>query len=414
MKAEIIAVGTELLLGQIANTNAQFLSQKLAEVGIGVYYHTVVGDNADRLYRLIEEAFTRSDLIIFSGGLGPTKDDLTKETVAQAVHRPLVHDETALERIVAYFDRRGVKMTENNRKQALVVEGSKILPNDHGMAPGMAIEYKGKYLMMLPGPPRELYPMFTTYGLPYLLSLISDQYVVHSKVLRFFGIGESALEEELIDLIDGQSNPTIAPLAKEGEVTIRLTAKAKSITEAEEMIRIIEQEIEERVGEFIYGYDDDSLESVLVRKLTEQNETVAFAESITGGLVSHMMTSVPGSSAMLKGSIVCYTNDVKHHLLAVPKDVLAEAGAVSEDAARILAEEVRLRLGSTYGVSITGEAGPTASEDKPVGLVYIGATDGAQTQVKTFRLSGQRTAIQSRAAKHAIFTMLERIKKGGF
>lgn len=414
MKAEIIAVGTELLLGQIANTNAQFLSQKLAEVGIGVYYHTVVGDNADRLYRLIEEAFTRSDLIIFSGGLGPTKDDLTKETVAQAVHRPLVHDETALERIVAYFDRRGVKMTENNRKQALVVEGSKVLPNDHGMAPGMAIEYKGKYLMMLPGPPRELYPMFTTYGLPYLLSLISDQYVVHSKVLRFFGIGESALEEELIDLIDGQSNPTIAPLAKEGEVTIRLTAKAKSITEAEEMIRVIEQEIEERVGEFIYGYDDDSLESVLVRKLTEQNETVAFAESITGGLVSHMVTSVPGSSAMLKGSIVCYTNDVKHHLLAVPKDVLAEAGAVSEDAARILAEEVRLRLGSTYGVSITGEAGPTASEDKPVGLVYIGATDGTQTQVKTFRLSGQRTAIQSRAAKHAIFTMLERIKKGGF
>lgn len=414
MKAEIIAVGTELLLGQIANTNAQFLSQKLAEVGIGVYYHTVVGDNADRLYRLIEEAFTRSDLIIFSGGLGPTKDDLTKETVAQAVHRPLVHDETALERIAAYFDRRGVKMTENNRKQALVVEGSKVLPNDHGMAPGMAIEYKGKYLMMLPGPPRELYPMFTTYGLPYLLSLISDQYVVHSKVLRFFGIGESALEEELIDLIDGQSNPTIAPLAKEGEVTIRLTAKAKSITEAEEMIRVIEQEIEERVGEFIYGYDDDSLESVLVRKLTEQNETVAFAESITGGLVSHMVTSVPGSSAMLKGSIVCYTNDVKHHLLAVPKDVLAEAGAVSEDAARILAEEVRLRLGSTYGVSITGEAGPTASEDKPVGLVYIGATDGTQTQVKTFRLSGQRTAIQSRAAKHAIFTMLERIKKGGF
>ncbi|ERI08293.1 competence/damage-inducible protein A [Aneurinibacillus aneurinilyticus] len=414
MKAEIIAVGTELLLGQIANTNAQFLSQKLAEVGIGVYYHTVVGDNADRLYRLIEEAFTRSDLIIFSGGLGPTKDDLTKETVARAVHRPLVHDETALDHIVAYFDRRGIKMTENNRKQALVVEGSKVLPNDHGMAPGMVIEHKGKYLMMLPGPPRELYPMFTTYGLPHLLSLISDQYVVHSKVLRFFGIGESALEEELMDLIDAQSNPTIAPLAKEGEVTLRLTAKAKHISEAEEMIQVIEQKIEGRVGEFIYGYDDDSLESVLVRELIGQKKTVAFAESITGGLVSHMVTSVPGSSAMLKGSIVCYTNDVKHHLLAVPKDILTQAGAVSEETAHILAEEVRLRLGSTYGVSITGEAGPVASEDKPVGLVYIGVADGTQTQVKTFRLSGQRSAIQSRAAKHAIFTMLERIKKGGF
>jgi nicotinamide-nucleotide amidase len=282
------------------------------------------------------------------------------------------------------------------------------------MAPGMAIEHKGKYLMMLPGPPRELYPMFTTYGLPHLLSLISDQYVVHSKVLRFFGIGESALEEELMDLIDAQSNPTIAPLAKEGEVTLRLTAKAKHISEAEEMIQVIEQKIEGRVGEFIYGYDDDSLESVLVRELIGQKKTVAFAESITGGLVSHMVTSVPGSSAMLKGSIVCYTNDVKHHLLAVPKDILTQAGAVSEETAHILAEEVRLRLGSTYGVSITGEAGPVASEDKPVGLVYIGVADGTQTQVKTFRLSGQRSAIQSRAAKHAIFTMLERIKKGGF
>lgn len=414
MKAEIIAVGTELLLGQIANTNAQFLSQKLAEVGIGVYYHTVVGDNADRLYKLIQEAFTRSDLIIFSGGLGPTKDDLTKETVARAVARPLVHDEQALNRIVSYFEKRGIKMTDNNRKQALVIEGSHVLPNDHGMAPGMVIEHKGKYVMMLPGPPRELYPMFTTYGLPHLLSLIRDQYVVHSKVLRFFGIGESALEEELIDLIDGQSNPTIAPLAKEGEVTIRLTAKAKSVAEAEEMIRSVEHEINRRVGEFIYGYNDDSLESVLVRQLTERGETVAFAESITGGLVSHLVTSIPGSSAALKGSIVCYTNEVKESLLAVPQDVLVSAGAVSEETARILAEQVRVRLGSTYGISITGEAGPIASEDKPVGLVYIGATDGMHTEIKTFRLSGRRPAIQLRAAKYAIFTMLERIKKGGF
>jgi nicotinamide-nucleotide amidase len=413
MKAEIIAVGTELLLGQIANTNAQFLSQKLAEVGIDVYYHTVVGDNADRLYDLIQQALTRSDLIIFSGGLGPTKDDLTKETVARALGKTLVHDEQALQRIIAYFEQRGMTMTENNRKQALVVEGSHVLPNDHGMAPGMVIEHEGKYLIMLPGPPRELYPMFTVYGLPHLLSLISDQYVVHSKVLRFFGIGESALEEELIDLIDGQTNPTIAPLAAEGEVTIRLTAKAKTVAEADVLIRGVEQEIEKRVGRYIYGYNDDSLASVMVRELAERGETVSFAESITGGLISHLVTSIPGSSAVLKGSVVCYTNEVKEQL-GVPSQVLKSEGAVSEDAARILAERIRSQLSSTYGISITGEAGPHASEAKPIGLVYIGISDGKRTEIKMFRLSGQRAGIQLRAAKHAIFTMLERIKKGGF
>lgn len=414
MRAEIIAVGTELLLGQIANTNAQFLSQKLAEAGIGVYYHTVVGDNADRLYALIKEALTRSDLIIFSGGLGPTKDDLTKETVGQAINRPLVHDDQALQRILSYFAQRGITMTENNRKQALVIEGSHVLPNDHGMAPGMFMEYEGKYIMMLPGPPKELYPMFTTYGLPHLLSLHSDQHVVHSRVLRFFGIGESALEEALLDLIDGQSNPTIAPLAKESEVTIRLTARAKNVAEAERLIGVVEKEIASRVGEFIYGYDEESLESVLVRKLTERGETVAFAESITGGWVSHMVTSVPGSSAVLQGSIICYTNESKRKLLHVPGEVLDKHGAVSEETARILAEQARSQLGADYGISITGEAGPVASEDKPVGLVYVGASDGTSTHVKTFRLSGQRSAIQLRAAKHAIFTVLERIKKGGF
>ncbi|WP_047152566.1 competence/damage-inducible protein A [Aneurinibacillus tyrosinisolvens] len=414
MKAEIIAVGTELLLGQIANTNAQFLSQKLAEIGIGVYYHTVVGDNAERLYAVIQEAMDRSELIIFSGGLGPTKDDLTKETVAKVVNRPLVEDEQAMERILAYFAQRSIPMTENNRKQALVVEGSRVLPNDHGMAPGMAITYGAKQLMMLPGPPKELYPMFNQYGLPYLLSLLSENNIVYSKVLRFFGIGESALEESLIDLIDNQSNPTIAPLASEGEVTIRLTAQAQTAPEAEKLIRTVEQKIEERVGQYIYGYDEDSLASVLVAELTKQGATAAFAESVTGGLASHLLTSVPGSSRALAGSVVCYTNGVKHGQLGVPQDVLDTAGAVSEETARILAEQVRLRLGSSYGVSITGEAGPTPSEDKPVGLVYIGVSDGAKTEVKELQLSGGRYGIQLRAAKYAIFTLIERIKKGGF
>ncbi|WP_027417893.1 competence/damage-inducible protein A [Aneurinibacillus terranovensis] len=414
MKAEIIAVGTELLLGQIVNTNAQFLSRKLAEIGIDMYYHTVVGDNAERLRAVTEQALTRSDLIIFTGGLGPTKDDLTKETVARVLGRPLVQDQKAMERIEAYFVQRKQIMTENNRKQALVVEGSRVLPNNHGMAPGMAIPYGERQIMMFPGPPRELYPMFDTYGFPYLLSLLSEKQIVHSKVLRFFGIGESALEEKLMDLIDRQTNPTIAPLASEAEVTIRLTAKSATAQEAESLISAVEREIEQRVGEFIYGYNGDSLASVLVGKMREYGKTAAFAESITGGLVSHMITSVPGSSHSLNGSIICYTNSVKQHQLGVPHEVLQTVGAVSGEAARIMAEEVRVRLGSSFGVSITGEAGPDPSETKPVGLVYIGISDGKNTEVKELHLSGTRSGIQLRAAKYAIFTLLERLKKGGF
>lgn len=413
MKAEIIAVGTELLLGQIVNTNAQFLSQKLAEVGVGMYYHTVVGDNAERLYSVIEQALERSDVLLFSGGLGPTKDDLTKETVARVVGRPLVEDAGAMARIEKYFERRGISMTENNRKQALVVEGSHVLPNDHGMAPGMAIEYDNKLIIMLPGPPRELYPMFTEYGLPHILSCMSENVVVHSKVLRFFGIGESALEEKLMDLIDSQTNPTIAPLAADAEVTIRLTARAADVTEAVRMIENVEEQIEQRVGSYIYGYNSDSLASVLVHLAANRGETVAFAESVTGGLVSQMITSVPGSSAALRGSVVCYTNQVKHDLLGVPNEVLASEGAVSAEAARIMADEVRIRLGSTYGVSITGEAGPVAGENKPIGLVYIGVSSADGTRVMNVQLSGTRAGIQIRAAKHALFATLERIKKGG-
>ncbi|WCK56143.1 competence/damage-inducible protein A [Aneurinibacillus sp. Ricciae_BoGa-3] len=414
MKAEIIAVGTELLLGQIANTNAQFISEKIAELGIGMYYHTTVGDNHERLRSVVELALNRSDLIIFSGGLGPTKDDLTKETVGQVLGKPLVEDREAMERILDYFKQRSKPMTENNRKQALVIEGSSILPNDHGMAPGMAIPYQGKHIIMLPGPPSELYPMFTTYAVPYLLSILNEKQIVHSKVLRFFGIGESALEETLMDLIDNQINPTIAPLAKEGEVTIRLTARSASQDEAEKLIAEVEREIESRVGRYIYGYNDESLVSVLVDQLKESGKTAAFAESITGGLISHMVTAIPGSSQVLKGSIICYTNEVKQSQLGVPDDILSSFGAVSAQSAGLMAEQVRVRLNSDFGVSITGEAGPNPSENKPVGLVYIGINDGSHTHVEEIRLSGRRSGIQLRAAKYAIFMLLERIKKGGF
>ncbi|GAB7388323.1 competence/damage-inducible protein CinA [Bacillaceae bacterium] len=410
MKAEIIAVGTELLLGQIANTNAQFISQKLAEIGVGVYFHTVVGDNAQRLAQAVEIARKRADLLIFTGGLGPTKDDLTKETVAGLIGRTLVTDEAAMGKIEAFFRRRGTRMTENNRKQALVIAGSRVLPNEVGLAPGMALTVDGKSYMLLPGPPRELMPMFETYGIPFIRSLFPGSQVFHSQVLRFCGIGESALEEQLLDLIESQTNPTIAPLAKEGEVTLRLTARAASRAEAERLLHALERQIRERVGRYIYGVNEDTLEKVVVGKLRERGERVSVAESCTGGLVSHLLTSVPGSSSAFAGSVVCYTNESKEKQLGVPRETLAASGAVSEETARLLAENVRQTFASAYGVSVTGVAGPETVENKPVGLVYIAvaAADGP-TRVRRFHLAGNREVIQWRAAKQALYELWQRI-----
>ena len=244
MKAEIIAIGTELLLGQIANTNAQYISEQLAMFGIPVYYHTVVGDNPQRILAQLEISAQRSDILIFTGGLGPTKDDLTKETIAQFINRSLELDQKSMTQIQDFFETRNVVMTENNSRQAMVIEGAHIFQNNHGLAPGMAVEDRQKHYLLFPGPPKELKPMFTEYAIPYLVELLPEKHIVHSKVMRFIGIGESTLETELQDLIDNQSNPTIAPLAKEGEVTLRLTSLAKSIDEAEQMMKEVIIEIE--------------------------------------------------------------------------------------------------------------------------------------------------------------------------
>ncbi|MED4750202.1 competence/damage-inducible protein A [Brevibacillus choshinensis] len=413
MRAEIIAVGTELLLGQIANTNAQFLSQKLANIGVGVYFHTVVGDNTERLLQVIRMAAKRSDLVIFSGGLGPTQDDLTKETVAAHVGVGLVTDSPAMQRIEDFFTQRGIVMTENNRKQALVLEGSHVFSNDFGMAPGMAIRHDSTTFVLLPGPPSELYPMVDRYVMPYLMKLLPESQVFHSRVFRFYGIGESALEERLIDLIEKQDNPTIAPYAKEFEVTLRVTARAATVAEGEALILPVEKEIRDRVGQYIYGTgEDSSLHEVLVTDLIQRGETVACAESCTGGTVASLITSVPGSSAAFRGGVVCYTNEVKHQVLGVPEEVLNTDGAVSEKTAQLLAEHVREKLGSTYGISVTGVAGPDSSEGKPVGLVYVGiAAEGLPTVVKELRLAGRRQAIVGRAAKFALFYALQMQKE---
>ncbi|MDN4523383.1 competence/damage-inducible protein A [Fictibacillus fluitans] len=412
MNAEIIAVGSELLLGQIANTNAQFISSELAEAGINVFYHSVVGDNPGRFESVIENARNRSDLIIFTGGLGPTKDDLTKETIAGVLGKQLVYDEDAMEGIELYYKRTGRTMTENNRKQALVLEGSAVLPNKNGMAPGMALEAGGITYMLLPGPPKEMRPMFRNFGIAYLTAKLPGVEPIVSRVLRFFGIGESLLEATLQDIIDEQTNPTVAPLAGSHEVTLRLSAKFKDKHTAQLQLDLLEERIKERVGEFLYGYGETSLTETAAEFLKSSKLTISSAESLTGGWFGQQMTELPGSSAFFKGSVVCYSNEMKEKLLGVSGDVLASSGAVSPDTARQMAENVRGMTGSDIGISFTGVAGPDKSEGKEPGTVFIGLSDRNGTDVFSLSLSGSRASIRERSVKHGLFFLLSKVKKG--
>ncbi|MBS4211811.1 MULTISPECIES: competence/damage-inducible protein A [Neobacillus] len=411
MNAEIIAVGSELLLGQIVNTNARFLSQQLAELGVDVYFHTVVGDNPDRLKAAIDIAEKRSEIIIFTGGLGPTKDDLTKETIARHIGTELAHDETALESIEDYFKRTNRVMTENNRKQALVLKGSEVLPNDFGMAPGMVMKTGGHIYMLLPGPPKEMEPMFSRYGRQALASATGSTEQIVSRVLRFFGIGEAALETEIIDLIDAQSNPTIAPLAGDGEVTLRLTAKHLDTAAAEAMLDEVEAEIRGRVGQFIYGYGGSSLLEELTKVLKARQLTITAAESLTGGLFQQEITSISGASSVFKGGVVCYANEIKRDVVGVRQETLDQHGAVSEECARELAENSARIFGTDIGISFTGVAGPDELEGKPVGTVYIGmAVAGKPTVVEKLTLAGGRAANRVRAVKFGCYYLLKLLK----
>jgi nicotinamide-nucleotide amidase len=395
MKAEIVAVGTELLLGQIANTNAQFISEHLAYVGVDVYFHTVVGDNPDRLKSVLEVAKSRSNLVILTGGLGPTKDDLTKEVIASFLSRKLVIDEKAMKSIEDYYAKTGRTMTENNRKQALVIEGSHVLENKNGMAPGMLIVDGDMTYILMPGVPSEMKPMFLHEGIPYFAS--KSETPLYSRVLRFFGIGESALETKIMDLIDGQSNPTIAPLAKQGEVTIRLTAKHQDLHVAERLLDETEKHISERVGDTLYGYGDEaSLAEVVFDLLKKHHTTLAVAESLTGGLFSKQLTDLPGSSEIFKGGIVSYTNEVKTDVLDISETLLSTDGAVSAKCAENMAENVRKLLHSDIGISFTGVAGPSQSENKEVGTIYIGFADEQRTMNFPLKLNGTRSAIRHR------------------
>ncbi|MCT2195101.1 competence/damage-inducible protein A [Paenibacillus sp. p3-SID1389] len=410
MKAEIIAVGTELLLGQIVNTNAQYLSQELAALGLDVYFQTVVGDNMNRLAEAVKTASGRADVLILTGGLGPTQDDLTKEALAEVLGRTLYIDPDAMANIERFFQDRGVPMTENNRRQALAIEGGTPLPNETGLAVGNAIELNDKFYIVLPGPPKEMKPMFEHQAKPWILKhVLTSEMPIFSRMLKFAGIGESALETKLLDLIQAQSDPTVAPYAKEGEVTIRISTKAANEQEAAVKLDAMEREIASRLPEHLYANVDEPIEKTILDLMASRGLTLSAAESCTGGLLMEMFTALPGSSAVFAGGIVCYSNEMKEKLLNVPHDLLegeGAPGAVSAETAKVLAEQVRLTVGTDFGLAITGVAGPAHSERKPVGLVYIAiAREGADTAVFELNLKGNREIIRLRAVKSLFYQL---------
>jgi nicotinamide-nucleotide amidase len=406
MRAEILAVGTELLMGQIVNTNAQYISSRLPDVGIGVYYHDVVGDNSERLKQSLELALSRSDIVILTGGLGPTQDDLTKETVSAAVGRKLVLDQESLDSMTSFFKKLGREMTPNNIKQAYLPEGCIAVRNCNGTAPGCIIEEKGKIIVMLPGPPSEMKPMFDETVMPYFAA--RSEYRLESRFLRIFGIGESTVEDMLMDIIDKQSNPTIAPYAKDGEVTLRITAKyAKGVPE-EDIIAPVENEIKRRLGDAVYSTDNSSLEIVAARMLLDSKKTISLAESCTGGMLASRLTDMPGISEVFDRAVVTYSNRSKTEELGVRKETLEMYGAVSEQTASEMASGIRRVSGTDIGLSITGIAGPGGgSDEKPVGLVYIALAHENGVIVKKLNLWGSRSRIRHVTCLNA-FDMIRR------
>lgn len=408
MQAEIIAVGTELLLGDILNTNAQYLSRKLAELGITVYHQSVTGDNSLRLKEELSLCFNRSEMVITTGGLGPTNDDLTKEVCMKYFNKTMVPHKESLEKIEHYFKVQGKPLTENNKKQAFFPEDAIILPNDHGTAPGCIINDNNKILILLPGPPNENVPMFENYVIPYLKKLSNN--ILVSRVLKICGLGESFVATKINDLINSQDNPTIAPYAKEGEVTLRITAKSSSVEKAYELISPVENKIRDLLGNNIYGIDDDTLESVIGEFLIKNNLTISTAESCTGGLLCGRLINYPGISNVLLEGVVTYSNKAKMDRINVKEDTLKKFGAVSLETALEMAEGVAKSSGSLIGISTTGLAGPGGGTDeKPVGLVYIGLYIQGKKYFKKIQLLGDRQSIRNRTVTIALNFLREKL-----
>ncbi len=406
MKAEIISVGTELLMGQIANTDAQFITARLSELGIDVHYHTVVGDNEKRLKEILSLAFSRSDAVIITGGLGPTMDDLTKETVASYFNLPLKEDKTALDSIRDYFKKMKREMTESNKKQALIPEGAMPLYNNFGTAPGCLIDKDGKIAAMLPGPPRELQPMFTEYLIPYFKKI--SGFHLESLYLRIFGIGEAEAESRIKHLT-ASSNPTVAPYVNPGELTLRISAKADTKEAALSMIAPVKAELFEIFSDKIYGEGlSYSLPQAVLDLLCERNLTFSSAESCTGGMIASAITDLSGSSKVFLYGAVTYANSAKEQALGVSPETLEKHGAVSEETVLEMARGVRLRSSSDIGVATSGIAGPTGgTEEKPVGTVYIAISTKKYEKAIRLFIPGMRDRVRNSAMLN-VFDLIRR------
>ncbi|MDQ7096084.1 competence/damage-inducible protein A [Desulfosporosinus sp. PR] len=405
MKAEIVATGTELLLGETLNTSAHYLTGKLSSLGIEVDYHTTVGDNSERLEQVLRQAIDRSDLLVTTGGLGPTADDLTKELVAKVLNLPMELDQTSLQQIVQFFGRRKAPMPSSNEKQAYFPKGSKILPNPIGTAPGAIIEKSGKTVIILPGPPFEMKPMFDDYVWPELQRIVGpDSERMNERVLKVFGIGESAIEEVLGGLMH-LADVSIALLAKRAEMHIRLVARGTEATSgiAVDSLKHAEDEIRRRLGDKVFGRDEETMLGIVGQTLKKNQLTLATAESCTGGLLGATLTQEPGSSEFYLGGVVSYSNSLKQQLLGVKEKTLNQFGAVSEEVAREMAEGIRSKSGSDLAISTTGIAGPGGgSSSKPVGLVYIGIASPEGVYARKFQFYGERESVRQLTVQAAL------------
>ena len=406
LSAEIIAVGTEILLGEITNTDAVTVAQALSELGINAYYQTVVGDNPERLRGCILAAKERADIIITTGGLGPTFDDLTKQVAAEAFGKKLILNEDALGKIKGYFEQLGRTMTENNARQAYLPEGCTVLENDWGTAPGCAIEDGGKILIMLPGPPRECIPMVKYRMVPYLKKLSDAHLVSHG--IHIYGMGESEVESKISSFAEEMTNPTLAPYAKDGEVLLRVTGKAKSEEEADALTIPVIEKVKEILGDVVYGVDVPSLHAAVFEALLEKKLTLSTAESCTGGLCAKLITDIPGSSEVFFGGVCAYTNEIKTKLLGISPSLIEEKGVVSDEVARALSCAACEKFGTDAGIGITGYADPNSGDDKnPGGTVYVAVTlCGKTVSSKIYQPRGRELA-KSRAAQEA-FNLLRR------
>lgn len=403
MNAEIVVVGTELLLGQTLDTNSQWLCRRLAELGVNVFFRSTVGDNQRRIEDVLRQALTRAELVIVTGGLGPTVDDVTRQACATVAGRPLVLHEDLLAKIRARFETRGVRMSDNNALQAMIPQGADVIPNPNGTAPGIWIDLGGRALAALPGVPREMTAMFDSFVVPALRARGAVTTTLRSRVLHVVGLAESHVDSKIEDLFRSQENPTIGVLAHPGQVDIRLTARAGTEAEALILIAPLERKILDRVGDHVFGMDDDTLEAVCGKNLMLHRKRLAVAESLTGGQLCDRLTNVPGSSDWFERGVIAYSNRSKTELLGVPEAVFAAHGAVSEECARAMAEGVRSRFGVDWGVSLTGIAGPGgASPEKPIGLVYIAIAHPTGTCCDRMQFLGDRAAIKRWSSQTAL------------